>query len=77
MRKPITSFVGLDTHIDSIAIGVAPRGRQQPHFLGTVPPQRGALSRALGRLGKSISSGLSRTQLANVQAVTSCVDGAV
>jgi transposase len=52
MNKPITSFVGLDTHIDSIAIGVAPRGRQEPHFLGTVPPQWGALSRALGRLGK-------------------------
>src|SRR5690348_14357832 len=52
MKERITSFVGLDTHIDSIAIGVAPIGRQEPHFIGTVPPQLGALSRALARLGK-------------------------
>ena len=52
MNKTITSFVGLDTHVDSIAIGVAPRGRQEPRFVGTVPPQWGALSKPLGRLGK-------------------------
>jgi transposase len=52
MSKAITSFVGLDMHIDSTVIGVAPRGRQEPHFVGTVSPQWGALSRALGRLGK-------------------------
>ena len=52
MNKTITSFVGLDTHIDSIAIGVAPRGRQEPRFVGTVPPQWGVRSKALGRQGK-------------------------
>lgn len=52
MNKPITSFVGLDVHIDSIAMGVAPRGRAEPHFVGTVAPQWGTLSKALGRLGK-------------------------
>ena len=52
MNKPITSFVALDTHAESIAIGVAPTGRQEPHFVGTVPAQWGALSKALGRLGK-------------------------
>ncbi len=52
MSKAITSFVGLDMHSDSIAIGVAPRGREEPHFVGTVPPQLGALSKALGRLGE-------------------------
>ena len=52
MKEPITSFVGLDVHIDSIAVGVAPLGRQEPHFVGTVAPQWGTLSKALGRLGK-------------------------
>jgi hypothetical protein len=52
VSKPITSFVGLDAHADSIAIGVAPSGRQEPHFVGTVSPQWGSLSKALCRLGK-------------------------
>ena len=52
MSKTITSFVGLDAHVDSIAIGVAPRGRQEPHSVGTVSPQWGSLSKALSRLGK-------------------------
>lgn len=52
MSERITSFIGLDMHIDSVAIGIAPRGRQEPHFVGTVPPQWGSLSKALGRLGK-------------------------
>jgi transposase len=52
VRERITSFVGLDVHIDSIAMGVAASGREEPHFAGTVAPQWGALSKALGRLGK-------------------------
>ncbi len=52
MSKPITSFVGLDAHADSIAIGVAPSGRQEPHFVGTVSGQWGSLSKALSPLGK-------------------------
>jgi hypothetical protein len=43
MEKLITSFVGLDVHKDSIAIGVAPAGREAPHFVGTVAPQWSAL----------------------------------
>jgi transposase len=52
MRERITSYVGLDVHIDSIAMGVAASGREEPHFVGTVAPQWGALSKALSRLGK-------------------------
>ena len=52
MSKPITSFVGLDVHYDSIAIGVAPARREEPHFVGTVAPQWAALCKALNRLGK-------------------------
>ncbi len=49
MSKTIN--VGLDTHFESIAIGVAPRGRQDPRFVGTVPPQWNVLSKARGWLG--------------------------
>jgi len=52
MKNLITSFVGLDVHKDSIAVGVAPAGRDAPHFVGTVAPQWSALSKALGRLGR-------------------------
>jgi transposase len=51
MSKAITSFVGLDVHYDSIAVGVAPEGREEPRFLGTVAPQWSALSKTLSRLG--------------------------
>jgi transposase len=53
MEKLITSFVGLDVHKDSIAIGVAPAGREAPHFVGTVAPQWATLKKALGRLGRA------------------------
>jgi len=49
--KPITSFVGLDVHKDSIAIGVADAGREGPRFIGTVGPTLGQLLKALARIG--------------------------
>lgn len=52
MSERITSFVGFDMHIDSIAVGVAPRGRAEPHFVGSVAPQWGSVHRTLSRLGK-------------------------
>lgn len=52
MKKPITSFVGLDVHMDSIAVALAPTGREAPHFVGTVAPQWAAVSKTLTRLGK-------------------------
>jgi transposase len=53
MDKRITLFVGLDVHKDSIAMGVAPSGRDEPRFVGTVAPQWATLSKALGRLGRA------------------------
>ena len=47
MSEVITSFVGLDVHKDCIAVGLAPEGREEPRFLGTVA----ALSKTLSRLG--------------------------
>ncbi|MGA7538521.1 MAG: IS110 family transposase [Steroidobacteraceae bacterium] len=52
MSKPITSFVGLDVHQNTVAVAVASAGREEPRFVGTVAPQWGALSKALGRLGR-------------------------
>jgi transposase len=52
MDKIITSFVGLDVHKDSIAIALAPSGREAPRFVGTVVPQWSGLCKALGRLGR-------------------------
>jgi transposase len=52
MNKPITSFVGLDVHQDSTAIGVAEAGREAPRFLGTVGPDMTQLLKALKSLGK-------------------------
>jgi transposase len=52
MSKPITSFVGLDVHMDSNAIGVAEAGREAPRFLGTVGPDLPQLLKALKKLGK-------------------------
>jgi transposase len=52
MDKIITSFVGLDVHKDSIAVGVAPVGRERARFVGTVVPQWAPLCKALSRLGR-------------------------
>lgn len=52
MNKPITSFVGLDVHKDSIAIGAAQAGREAARFVGTVGADLLQLLKALRRLGK-------------------------
>jgi transposase len=52
MSKPITSFVGLDVHKDTIAIGTAEPGREAPRFVGTVGPDLAQLLKALKSLSK-------------------------
>ena len=52
MNKAITSFVGLDVHQDSTAMGVASAGGEAPHFMGTVASQWGSLHKALQRVGR-------------------------
>jgi transposase len=52
MNEGVTSFVGLDVHKDTTAIGVAEAGRDEPRFLGTVGPQLGELLKAMRNLGK-------------------------
>jgi transposase len=51
MSEITTSFVGLDVHKDSTAIGDAPAGRENPRFVGTVGPDLSQLLKALRRLG--------------------------
>src|SRR5437660_154331 len=52
MNEPTTAFVGLDTHAESIAIGVAEPGRNAARFLGTVGPRCAELTKALAKLGE-------------------------
>jgi len=52
MSKLITSFVGLDVHMDTVAVAVAPAGREEPRFVGIVAPQYASLRKTLGRLGR-------------------------
>jgi transposase len=51
MDEPITGFVGLDAHAESIAIGVAEVGRDAPRFVGTVGSRLAELEKALKKLG--------------------------
>ena len=49
MKEPITSYVGLDIHKDSIAIAVAEAGRAAPRFIGTTTAELAQLCKALRR----------------------------
>lgn len=49
MKEPITSYVGLDIHKDSVAIAIADTGRAPPRFVGTINPLPSELCKALRR----------------------------
>lgn len=49
MKEPITSYVGLDIHKDSVAIAIADAGRAAPHFLGTTPATLAGVAKVLRR----------------------------
>jgi transposase len=51
MEDPITGYVGLDAHAESMAIGFAESGRAAARFVGTVGPKSSELRKALGHLG--------------------------
>jgi transposase len=51
MDETITGFVGLDTHAESTAIGLAETGRATPRFVGTVGAKFAELTKALAKLG--------------------------
>lgn len=51
MHETITAFVGLDSHAQSTAIGVAEAGRAAARFVGTVGAKFVELSKALAKLG--------------------------
>ncbi len=54
MGERITSFIGLDAHAESNAIGVADAGQMTtPRFLGTVGAKFSELTKALGKVGKA------------------------
>jgi transposase len=49
MNEPITSYVGLDIHKDSIAIAIAKAGRDAPQFIGTTVAQLAQVRKVLTR----------------------------
>ena len=51
MDESTTGFVGLDSHAESTAIGVAELGRAAPRFVGTVGAKFAELNKALAQLG--------------------------
>jgi transposase len=49
MKEPITSYVGLDIHKDSVAIAIAPAGRGAPQFIGTTVTNLAQVCKVLTR----------------------------
>lgn len=49
MKEAITSYVGLDIHKHTIAIGMAEAGRAPPRFLGAINPSPSELCKTLRR----------------------------
>jgi len=49
MKEPITFYVGLDIHKDSVALAIADAGRAAPRFIGTINPLPSELCKALRR----------------------------
>jgi transposase len=49
MKEPITSFVGLDIHKDSVAIAIAQAGRDAPQFVGTTAANLAQVCKVLTR----------------------------
>jgi hypothetical protein len=47
MKEPITSYVGLDIHKESIAIAIAKAGRDAPQFIGTTVAQLAQVRKVL------------------------------
>ena len=50
MKEPITSYIGLDIHKESIAIAIADSGRAAPRFIGTINPVPAELCKAMRRV---------------------------
>jgi len=49
VKEPITSYVGLDIHKNSVAIAIASAGHSAPRFIGTINPSPAELCKALRR----------------------------
>jgi hypothetical protein len=49
MKEPITSYVGLDIHKDSVAVAIAQAGRDAPQFIGTTAANLAQVCKVLTR----------------------------
>ena len=50
MKEPITSYIGLDIHKESIAMAIAEADRAAPRFIGTINPVPAELCKAMRRV---------------------------
>jgi transposase len=50
VKEPITSYIGLDIHKDSIAMAIADADRAAPRFIGTINPVPAELCKAMRRV---------------------------
>ena len=50
MKEPITSYIGLDIHKESIAMAIADADRAAPRFIGTINPAPAELCKAMRRV---------------------------
>jgi transposase len=50
VKEPITSYIGLDIHKESIAMAIAEANRAAPRFIGTINPIPAELCKALRRV---------------------------
>ena len=50
MKEPITSYIGLDIHKESIAMAIADADRAAPRFIGTINPIPAELCKAMRRV---------------------------
>jgi transposase len=49
VKEPITSYVGLDIHKDSVAVAIAQAGRDAPQFIGTTAANLAQVCKVLTR----------------------------
>ncbi len=56
MKEPITSYIGLDIHKESIAMAIADADRAAPRFIGTINPSPAELCKAMRRVSAKEST---------------------